>query len=130
MNSKVPPLGGGGFRVVAYLNSNACLLALRAGNQAAKNAMAVAVTNLICTRQRMVATKMPATVPILPSSKPSLKNILRMLFWLAPMLCSTLMSFLFSSTSMVKALIMVNADTINIKVNKLYMAHFSSFMVL
>ncbi len=46
----VPPplLGRGGRevrlgRVRPYLNSNACLLALRAGNQAAMNAMAMAV---------------------------------------------------------------------------------------
>ena len=34
--------GAEGVRL--YLNSNSCLLALRAGNQAAKKAMAVAVT--------------------------------------------------------------------------------------
>ena len=65
----------------------------------------------------MLAIKIPAAVPMLPNNNPSLKNIFRILFLLAPILCNTLMSFLFSSTSMVNALTILNAAMMSINVS-------------
>ena len=75
------------------------------------------ICHLTCIKQINIAKAIPILQPITPSNKPSAKNIFKIDAFVAPMLFKMLISFFFSNTNIVKALIILKAAIININVS-------------